>query len=213
MNDEWRLQVEAAGAGGEMVERLASRELEHELSAAFGETVIVSRDSDTVFLYAGSREQAERADALVARLADEHGWRLETELRRWHPEAEEWRDPDEPLPVDAEARRAEHAEAIADERAEVAASGEPRFEVRVDLDSHGDARRFAVRLEDEGLPVVRRWKYLVVGASDEDAAQELAARLRQEVPAGGEVQVEGSGRVAWEERPPNPFAIFGGLGG
>jgi hypothetical protein len=27
------------------------------------------------------------------------------------------------------------------------------------------------------------------------------------------VSVEGSGRVAWEERPPNPFAIFGGLGG
>lgn len=213
MNDEWRLQVEAAGAGGEMVERLASRELEHELGAAFGETVIVSRNGDTVFFYTGSREQAERVEALVAGLADQQGWRLETGLLRWHPEAEEWRDPDEPLPADAESRQAEHAAAIADERAEVEASGEPQFEVRVDLDSHGDARRFAARLEEEGLPVVRRWKYLVIGASDEDAAKDLAARLREEVPAGGEVLVEGSGRVAWEERPPNPFAIFGGLGG
>lgn len=214
MNDEWRLQIDTAGAGSEMVERLASRELEHELSAAFGDTVIVSRDGDTVFLYAGSREQAESAAALVAQLAERHEWKLASELTRWHPEAEEWRDPDEPLPADSESRRAEHAEAIADERAEVAKrGGEPQFEVRVDLDSHGDARRFAARLEGEGLPVVRRWKYLVVGAADEDAAKALAARLREEVPAGGEVQVEGSGRVAWEERPPNPFAIFGGLGG
>ena len=213
MNDEWRLQVEATGAGEEMVDRLASRQLEHELSAAFGDTVIVSRDGDTVFLYAGSRAQADAAAALVARLAESHDWQLSSELTRWHPEAEEWRDPDEPLPADSESRRAEHAEAIADERADVAASGEPRFEVRVDLDSHADARRFAEQLESEGLPVVRRWRYLVVGAADEDAAKELAARLRQEAPAGGDVQVEGSGRVAWEERPSNPFAIFGGLGG
>jgi len=213
MNDEWRLRIDAGGAGDEMVERLASRELEHDLSAAFGDTVIVSRDGDAVFLYAGSRDQAERAADLVAQLAGRNDWQLATELTRWHPEAEEWKDPDEPLPADPGARRAEHEEAIADERAEVEASGEPRFEVRVDLDSHGDAARFAERLEGEGLPVVRRWRYLVVGAEDEDAARALAERLRGEAPAGSEVQVEGSGRVAWEERPPNPFAIFGGLGG
>jgi hypothetical protein len=213
MNDEWRLQVDAEGAGGEVVGVLASRELEHDLSRAFGDTVIVSRDGETVFLYAGGREQAEAASALVARLAAEHGWKLDSRLTRWHPDAEEWKDPDQPLPADAEGRRAEHAEAIADERAEVAASGEPRFEVAVDFDSHGDATRFAERLEDEGLPVVRRWKYLVVGAADEDAAAALAERLRGEVPAGAEVRVEGSGQVAWAERPANPFAIFGGLGG
>jgi hypothetical protein len=213
VNDEWRLEVDAGGDGGEMVERLASRELEHDLSSAFGDTVIVSRDGDTVFLYAGGREQAERARDLVARIAADHGWTTAVELTRWHPEAEEWENPDAPLPADAAAREAEHAEAIGAERAEVEASGEPRFEVRVDLDSHRDAARFAERLRAEGLPAVRRWRYLVVGAEDEDAARALAERLRQEAPAGSEVQVEGSGRVAWEERPPNPFAIFGGLGG
>lgn len=213
MNDEWRLEVDAADADSAMVERLASRELEHDLSEAFGDTVIVSRDGEVVFLYAGDRDQVERAADLVARLAERHGWQLETELTRWHPDAEEWKDPDQPLPADPEARRAEHEEAIADERAEVEVSGEPRFEVRVDLDSHGDARRFAELLEAEGLPVVRRWKYLVVGAADEDAAKALAERLRAEAPAGSEIEVEGSGRIAWEERPPNPFAIFGGLGG
>ena len=213
MNDEWRLEVTAGGDGGEMVERLASRELEHDLSKTFGDTVIVSRDGDNVFLYAGGREQAERARDLVGRIAAEHERTVETKLTRWHPEAEEWEDPDAPLPADAASREAEHEEAIAAERAEVEASGEPRFEVRVDLESHRDAARFAERLRDEGLPAVRRWKYLVVGVEDEDSAKALAERLRQEAPAGGEVQVEGSGRVAWEERPPNPFAIFGGLGG
>lgn len=213
MNDEWRLEIDAEGVGGEVVEGLASRELEHDLSEAFGDTVIVSRDGDTVFLYAGGRDQVDRAAALVERLAAKQGWRLDAELTRWHPDAEEWKSPDEPLPADAESRRAEHAEAIASERAEVEASGEPRFEVRVDFDSHADAARFDERLRSEGLPAVRRWKFLVVGAEDEDAARALAARLREEAPEGSEVRVEGSGRIAWEERPPNPFAIFGGLGG
>ena len=213
MNDEWRLEIDAEGAGNEVVERLASRELEHDLSEIFGDTVIVSRDGDTVFLYAGSREQAESAAELVGRLAERHGWKVSTQLTRWHPDAEEWKDPDEPLPADPASRQAEHREAIADERAEVEASGEPRFEVRVDTDSHADAARFAERLEAEGLPVVRRWKYLVLGAEDEDAAKALAEQVREEAPEGSEVQVEGSGRIAWEERPPNPFAIFGGLGG
>jgi hypothetical protein len=213
MNDEWRLEIDATGTDDEVVERLASRELEHDLSAAFGDTVAVSRDGDTVFLYAGDATQAEAAGRLVARLAERHGWKLAPRLSRWHPEAEEWKDPAEPLPSDPESRRAEHAEAIAEERAEVKASGEPRFEVRVDFDSHRDAAGFAERIESEGLPAVRRWKYLVVGAADEDAAKALAERLRAEAPAGSEVSVEGSGRIAWEERPPNPFAIFGGLGG
>lgn len=213
MNDEWRLEIDAGGAGSEVVERLASRELEHDLGEAFGERVIVSRDDDVVFLYAGSRDQAEAAERLVQRLGEQHGWKVAPKLSRWHPEAEEWKDPDAPLPSDAGARHAEHEEAIADERAEVAArGGEPRFEVRVDLDSRSDAVHFAERLEAEGLPAVRRWRYLVVGAEDEDAAKALAERLRQEAPEGSEVAVEGSGRIAWEERPSNPFAIFGGLG-
>jgi hypothetical protein len=62
------------------------------------------------------------------------------------------------------------------------------------------------------VPAVRRWKYLVVGAADEDAAQQFAARFREEAPVGSKISVEGSGEVAWAERPANPFAIFGGLG-
>ena len=60
---------------------------------------------------------------------------------------------------------------------------------------------------------VRRWKYLVLGAADEESGQALAKRLEEEAPEGSKVTLETSSKVVYEDRPPNPFAIFGGLGG
>jgi len=215
MNDEWRLRIDVKGErdAGSLTERLAAAELEHELSEAFHDRLILSGDGPRVFVYAGAREQAEQARDLIAKLAAAHGWELSAELTHWHPEAEEWEDPDLPLPAGDAAKLAEHEELIAAERRQLAESGEPEFEVRVDLPSHREAVRFAELLRGEGLPAVRRWKYLVVGATDEDAAEELAKRLRGEAPSGSEVTVEGSGQIAYAERPSNPFAVFGGLGG
>jgi len=215
MNDEWRLQidVEDESGAGSLAERLDAVEIESELSAAFHDRLIVSTDGPRVFVYAGAREQAERARDLIATLARADDWKVEMELTHWHPEAEAWADPDLPLPESDAARVAEHEKLIAVERLELAERGDPEFEVRVDLASHRDAAGFAATLRGEGLPAVRRWKYLVVGAADEDSAEALAARLRDEAPAGSEVTVEGSGQAAWAERPSNPFAVFGGLGG
>jgi hypothetical protein len=215
VNDDWRLQIDFGEDGPveDLVERLDAVELEHDLSRAFADRVIVSRDGRQVFLYAGDREQIDRARALVAKVIDGKGWKAEIELRRWHPTAEEWEDPDRPLPASDAERRAEREEMIDSERRDVAEGGEPLFEVRVDLPSHHDAVAFDHKLHAEGLPAVRRWKYLVVGAADEDSGAALAERLREEAPAGSTVTFEGSGKVAWEERPANPFAIFGGLGG
>jgi hypothetical protein len=215
MNDDWRLQIDAIDdeRAKPLLERLDARELEHDLSRAFQERVIVSREDDTVFLYAGGRPQIESARDVVAKVIAEYGWSAKLELRRWHSESEEWEDPGEPLPrTDAE-KAAEREERIAAERAEVAAGADPQFEVRVDLPSHAEAVRFDELLAAEGLPAVRRWKYLVVGAADEDSASALAERLQTEAPAGSVITVEGSARVVYDERPSNPFAIFGGLGG
>ncbi len=215
MNDEWRLQIDVRdkGEAASLADRLDAAELEHELSQAFHDRLIVSGDGPRVFVYAGTREQAEQARDLIARLAATQGWNVSAELTHWHPEAEAWEDPDLPLPAGDAARIAEHEKLIAAEREELRERGEPEFEVRVDLASHGDAVHFAEALRAEGLPALRRWKYLVVGATDEDAAKALAARLEAEAPAGSKVTVEGSGQAAWAERPPNPFAVFGGLGG
>ncbi|HTX46496.1 MAG TPA: hypothetical protein VMD48_09470, partial [Solirubrobacteraceae bacterium] len=135
------------------------------------------------------------------------------ELKRWHPAAEEWEDPDVPLPTSAGEEAAERAELMEREREEAEEDRSTEFEVRVQCNSHGDAVRLAEQLEAERLPHARRWRYILVGAADEDSAQALAERLRSEAPEGSEVTVEGTAGAALDERPPNIFALFGGLGG
>jgi hypothetical protein len=215
MNDDWRLQIDTADPGQALllVEGIDGPGAGHTLGTAFHDRVIVSREEQRVFLYSATREQAEAVREMAAKLASENGWSPEMVLTHWHPVAEVWEDPDLPLPEDDAARAAEHAELVAAERREVEEGAPPQYEVRVDLPSHRDTVRFDEMLEAEGLPAVRRWKYLVVGAADEDTAKELAKRIEGEAPAGSKVTVEGNAKVVYDERPPNPFAIFGGLGG
>jgi hypothetical protein len=215
MSDDWRLRIGFldGGRAPELRDRLEANVLEHELADAFHDRVAVSVDGPEVFLYAGTREQAGRAEQLVRSLAAERGWQVEVELTRWHPAAEEWRDPDEPLPASHDEQAAERAALIERERRESAASGHPEFEVRIQCESHRDATALGDVLEAEGIPVARRWRYLVVGASDEDSAKALADRVRAEAPPGTVVISEGTPRTVSEGSPGNPFAIFGGLGG
>src|SRR5215467_6922419 len=165
MNDDWRIEVDFDDSSHikQLAERLDASELEHELSSAFHDRVIVSREEDEVFLYAGDREQAGAARDLVLALAKKHGWKLEADFKHWHPVAEEWEDPDVPLPSGDAAMKAEHEEMIAAERRQTEESGHPEYEVRVDLLSFHEASRFADALRSEGLPVVHRWRYLLIG--------------------------------------------------
>jgi hypothetical protein len=215
MNDDWRVRVELheEGFAKGISERLEDSRLEHDLESSFHNRVIVSADGPSLFCYAGTREQAEAAEALIKSVAGQHGWHVETGLQRWHPTAEEWEDPDKPLPRDADELAAEHAELRRDEAADAVAQGYPDYEVRVQCRTHRDCAHLSERLEREGLPNVRRWKYLMVGASDEDAAAALAERIKREAPPGSVVSAEGNMRAIIDEGPPNPFAIFGGLGG
>jgi hypothetical protein len=215
MSDDWRLRVvlHEGGHVHKFAERLDASDLEHELEASFHDRLVVSQDGGELFCYAGARDQAEAAEKLVRSVAAEHGWRVDCELRHWHETAEQWEEPDVPLPQDDAQRAAEHAALIQSEREELEKQGQPEFEVRVQFDSHRDAAAFAERLGQEGLPAARRWKYLVVGAADQDSADALAARLRDEAPPGTTVTAEGSGKAAYDERPPNPFWFLGGLAG
>jgi hypothetical protein len=215
MNDDWRLQVDfhEEGHAHLLMDHLGATELEHDLSGAFHDRLIVSRDGDRVFVYGGSREQVEGARELLLSLAQQHGWKLDSDLKRWHPVAEDWEDPDKPLP-DAEARkRVEHEALIATERQEAEERGHPEFEVRIDLQSHHEASHLADKLRQEGLLPVHRWRFVLLGAADEDSANALADRIREEASSGSRVSVEGTWKAAYAERPANPFAIFGGLGG
>ena len=214
MNDDWRLRVRLHEQGivHSLVERLDASELDHDLETSFHDRVIVSVDGPELFCYAGTREQAERAQALIRSQTEQHGWGVEFELKHWHPTAEEWADPDKPLPTSDAERAQERATLMAREREESEARGYPEYEVRVQCQSHRETLELAERLRSEGLPSVQRWNFLLVGTLDEDSAKALAERLRDQAPTGCVVSTEGTlGAVLTEQ--PNPFAVFGGLAG
>lgn len=213
-NDDWRLQIDFRDDGvvDAQLDLLDAEELEHDLSEAFRDRVIVSRNDTRIFLYAGGREQAERARALVERLAKEDEEEVTIDFRRWHPIAEDWKPADQPLPDEPAEERAEREEAIARELKETEERGYPEFEVRVDLRSREEAERFAEQLRGEGLPVVHRWKYVLVGAIDEDHASELAERIRTEAPPGAQTTPQGAWQATYAQIR-KPFAFLGGLAG
>jgi len=69
------------------------------------------------------------------------------------------------------------------------------FEVRVQLPSHRESVALAARLAGEGYSVVRRWRFLVVGANNADQAEEFAAKVRAEAPADAVVSTEEVGAL------------------
>ena len=214
MNDDWRVQVTCptTATAANLGELLREGDFEHGLPQAAADRVIVSVDGHELFLYAGTREQAEQATEAVRSLVATSGVTLETQLRHWHPAAEEWEDPDVPLPVSAGAVSAEHEELIEREREESAELKHAEYEVRVQTQSHRDTLDLAERLREQGIPSLHRWHYLLVGAADEDAANALAQQISALVPEGSTVEVEGSASAVEAELPFNPFAVFGGLG-
>ena len=192
--DDWRIRVELQEehAGG-FLHRLGgglgsrARDLAKELEA---DKLAVSRDDDTLFVYAASREQARQAQKIIEAELEEAGIEPRTvKLEHWLADEERWDD---------EPKQETWEEEVLEE-------GYSPWEVRVELASHEEAEKLADELEQERLPVARRWRYLVVGAPSEAEAQALATRLHGTVEAGGE--------VVYEAMPHNPFAIFGGLGG
>ena len=207
MNDDWRLQIDLddAGIAGKLADHLRAGELENELKTDFNEAMIVSHEGERTFVYAGTREPLDWVRKVVEEFVASEGWTAELELRHWHPAAEDWEDPDTQEPATDEEKQAERARLMKTEDEEVAANhGYAEFEVRVEFPSHHEATELAQQLKDEGFEPVRRWRYLVVGAADEDQAKELAERIRGEAPADSKVTVEGSAWAARNQRPPNP---------
>lgn len=193
--DDWRIRIvveEEEHASG-LLERLGlelggeARALAQELEQR---RLAVSRDDNEVFVYAASRQEAERARAVIEAELRENGIEARTsQIEHWLMNEERW-DSDPP----GETWEADELE-----------RGHAPWEVRVECGSHAEANELADRLEAEGYGVERRWKYLIAGTVSEEDARALAARLHGEVQLGGE--------VVWESLPGNPFAVFGGMGG
>ena len=210
MAEDWRL---TARLENKVAEDVLADLREHAVEDAqkrLGAAVAVSADGPNLFAYADSREAIHHAESIIGDLLREQGVQTEMTIHRWHDIEDRWEDEGVPLPQTEEERQVEHERLEAEEAAESQASGRALWEVRVELPSHRETKPLAHRLEEEGIPVIARWKYLIVGAESEDAAHELADRLRQEAPSGAKLLVEPSGEVVGEVM--NPFAIFGGLG-
>lgn len=213
MTDDLRLTIVFGDdeEAKELVRWLHEARLDAADRARLGDRVIVSRDGVAVYIYASGEEEAREIERLVkARVG--HPATARIRLDRWHPVEQGWRDASVPLPRTEEELRAEHERQQAREAAESRRSGYAEWEVRVMLDDPGATIELADRLEEEGIPVVRRSTFLLVGAVNEDQAHALAGRLAEEAPQGARIEVEPGGQMVWEVAPSNPFAVFGGLG-
>ena len=193
--DEWR--VEIALDRDEHAETLSGAlhdlRLDDEARKLLGGSVIVTRDGAFLFVYAWHEESAQEAERVVKRIMDDEGLAGTVRLMRWHPIAEEWKDAAEPLPDDEAAVAHEMREAEAEGTRE-AGYGQYPWEVVIDLPHIRDGHKLAEQLRLEGLPVKRRFKYLLVGAPTEDDAVELGKRLEGEVPEGSRLGVRGHPR-------------------
>ena len=193
-DDDWRITIELEEeehATG-MLERLGgdlgaeAQELAKELQA---HRLAVSRDDETIFVYAATRPDAEKAQAVVEAELRENGIQARTSrIEHWLDEEERWDD--EPPGETWEQEELDR--------------GNAPWEVRVECSSRQVARRLADQLETEGYKPERRFHYLIVGAASREDADALAARLHGEVEVGGE--------VVSEETPASWFAVFGGMG-
>ena len=193
MSEEWRVEVELGDEQHHLTlgKRLHSLDLDDQARERLGGRVIATRDGNHLFLYAGSGQQANEAERVARELVSEEGLEAEISVRRWHPVEEAWVDASVPLPdteAEAEAEEERHDAAVE-------AEGEYDWELRVDLPGVRETRELAQRLSGEGLPVKRRWSYLLVGAPSEERATELGKRIEAEAPEGAEVQMEPAGGV------------------
>jgi hypothetical protein len=192
-HDDWRIRIELPdeevaqdllgrlGLRQSSAEELADELREHRLA--------VSRDGNTVFVYASTGMQAEQAARIVESELNDLGLtpaRFVTE--RWLRDEERWND--EPEQPDVEE--------------ELLQRGYAPWEVRVEAESLREAHDLAEQLRAEGYDVSRTFTYVIAGTRNREEAVELARRIHGEVEPGGE--------LVYEVQPQNPFAVFGGLG-
>ena len=215
-DDDFRLEIEFEEErhGLHFGRLLGERDFADEVREQLGEGAVVTRDGQHVFLYTATQEQAEAAEKVVREMLAEHGMQADVSpILRWHPVAEQWEDASKPLPRTGEEVAAEHQRQEEEEAEESRERGYAEWEVRVDLPTHRDAVSFAEQLEAEGIsPIVRRWKYLLIGTATDDEARSLAERLRAEAPQGASVKAEASAAIGYELSSNNPFSMFGGFG-
>jgi hypothetical protein len=212
MADDWRVTatLHEEGLVEQLRDRLHRHEVGDEVVARLGGRVAVTTGDSHIFIYTDGEAAAREAERVVQELCREHDLEADVALHRWHPLEERWEDASVPLPQTEAARQAEYERLQQDEAEESQQTGLAEWEVRVELESHDQAAAMADRLEAEGMNPVRRWKYVVVGANNEEEARALAERLRGEAPAGSTIHVEAGPAMVVEGTAGTRFAAWFG---
>jgi hypothetical protein len=194
-NNDWRVTISLTDhAHLEQARRsFSEHEVEEDVRRQLGRSVAVGAGDSQLFLYAGTENAARDAERVARGVLAQQGIEAEFALHRWHPIEEEWESLDVAMPRTEVERQAEHQRLEDAETAESLATGSAQWEARVEFPSHHEAVELASKLRGEGRTVVRRWRFLVVGANNEDDARELAAQIRREAPPDATVRAEHSG--------------------
>ena len=192
---DWRVTISLADPDhAERAQRsFSEREVEEDVHLRLGRNIAVGAGDAQIFLYAGTENAAREAEQVARDVLAEDGIKAEFTLDHWHPIEEQWESPDVAMPRTEAERQAEHQRLEDSETADSLATGTAQWQARVSLSSHREAVALAHTLEGEGHTVVRRWKFLVVGANNEDEARELAEHIRSEAPPGATVRAEPAG--------------------
>ena len=192
---DWRVTISLTGQAHveQARQSISEQEVEQDVRQKLGRNIVVGAGDSEIFLYAGTELAATEAEQTAREVLGQLGIEAEFALHRWHPIEEEWQSPDVAMPQTEAERQAEHQRLEDAETADSVAAGSAGWQARVELESHRDAVALAHKLQGEGHPVVRRWKFLVAGANNEDDAQALAEHIRQEAPPGTTVVAEPAG--------------------
>jgi hypothetical protein len=194
-SNDWRVTISLTDpAQVEQARRsFSTHEADEDARRRLGRSVAVGAGDSQIFLYAGTEVAARDAERVAREILGRHGIQADFALHRWHPIEEDWENPDVAMPQTEAERQAEHQRLEDAETAESVATGTAQWEARVEFPSHHEAVALADKLRSEGRTVIRRWKFLVVGANNEDDARALAEQIKREAPPDALVQAEHSG--------------------
>jgi hypothetical protein len=192
---DWRVTVSLSGQADieQARQSFSEQEVEQDVRRRLGHNIVVGAGDSEIFLYAGTEVAAREAERAAREVLGQLGIEAEFAVHRWHPIEEEWQSPDVAMPQTEAEREAEHQRLEEAETSESLAAGTALWQARAELSSHREAVALSHKLEGEGYAVVRRWKFLIVGANSDDEARALAEHIRQEAPADAQVTAEPAG--------------------
>jgi hypothetical protein len=190
-NDDWRVEIELDDDehGYSLAERLRALDLDDDVRRRLGSRAIVTRDGSKLFVYTRTGTEAGEAARVVHELLNSDRLTADVRTTRWHPVEEAWEDATVALPSTEAEEDLERDRQERRERSEVAAGGDYDWHVYVHTHDRGAAEALEQRLRDEGLNVERRWSYVTIAALTDDQANEIASRIRGELP-GAEIEIK-----------------------